>query len=94
MKVFNINGTSDNDCKCGSWKAHWIKFSGKDWPTYCCEKSCTNPPTVGAHVEKVNGSNSWYIVPLCAKHNKATNEMELYGNPTLVTANRGLTCGY
>ena len=94
MKVFNINGTSDNVCKCGSWKAHWIKFSGKDWPNYCCEKSCMNPPTVGAHVEKVNGSNSWYIVPLCDKHNKATNEMELYGNPTLVTANRGLTCGY
>jgi hypothetical protein len=28
MTVYNINGTSDNTCKCGSWLAHWKNYSG------------------------------------------------------------------
>ena len=25
----NKVGTAERACKCGSWKNHWIKFSGK-----------------------------------------------------------------
>ena len=57
MKVHNINGTSDNKCKCGSWEAHWEKFNERkrSWPKYCSESSCTESATVGAHVQKDAG---------------------------------------
>lgn len=31
----NKVGTQDRECKCGSWKQHWINFSGKKWPEKC-----------------------------------------------------------
>lgn len=94
MKVYNINGTSDNDCKCGSWKNHWINYGGKSWPKYCSEKSCLSAPEVGAHVQKASGSADWYIIPLCKAHNKTSKELEVSDSTTLVSANRGKTCGY
>jgi hypothetical protein len=61
MRVKNVNGTSELDCKCGSWLEHWKKFSGTTLPTYCYEKSCTKNPTLGAHVQKEAELNeSWY----------------------------------
>ena len=52
MEVHNINGTADNKCKCGSWKAHWEKFNDKGaaWPALCREVTCREPATHGAHV--------------------------------------------
>lgn len=94
MRVKNVNGTSELDCKCGSWLEHWKKFSGTTLPTYCYEKSCTKKPTLGAHVQKeaeLNGS--WYIAPLCADHNKQTKSMELIDGAVLVPANVSHTCG-
>ncbi|EGR5566937.1 hypothetical protein CES77_17880 [Vibrio cholerae] len=93
MKVRNINGTSDNKCECTSWLAHWEKFSGKKAGT-CVEKTCTENAVVGAHVQKDSSTDkSWYIIPLCQSHNKKADEMELYGSPTLVSANVSQTCG-
>src|SRR2546425_927627 len=40
MKVNNVNGTSASTCKCGSWLAHWKKFSAQSLPAYCSEKTC------------------------------------------------------
>ena len=36
MQVHNINGTSDNECVCGSWKNHWIKYNEnvQEWPVF------------------------------------------------------------
>lgn len=65
MKVKNINGTSDNECTCGSWLEHWKKFSGQPVPILCPEERCNIKPEVGAFVQKDSATdNSWYIVPL------------------------------
>ena len=95
MKVNNVNGTSDNTCKCGSWLAHWKNFSGQEIPTYCAEKACTAKPDVGAHVQKDSTADkSWYIVPLCSPHNRETGKsLNLVDSAVLVSANVSQTCG-
>ncbi|USE34577.1 hypothetical protein [Endozoicomonas sp. SCSIO W0465] len=94
VRVRNINGTSDHDCRCGSWLKHWELFS-KEKASLCVEESCTNEATVGAHVQKISSyDNDWYIIPLCKHHNNLRGEeIELYGSPTLVSANVSETCG-
>lgn len=96
MKVHNINGTSDNTCKCGSWKAHWEKYNEyhRSWPDYCSEKSCIHPPTVGAHVQKEESSSAkWYIIPLCKEHNDRFGEsIEVGDGTSFASANRSETC--
>lgn len=94
MKVKNINGTSDNICSCGSWIVHWEKFSNTSLRSYCYEKSCTNKPEVGAHVQKDSYTdNDWYIVPLCKTHNgQQGQELELVDSAKLVSANKSKTC--
>lgn len=87
MKVKNINGTSDNSCSCGSWIAHWKNYGGESIPTYCSEISCIGKDLVGAHVQKETGDNSWYIVPLCKKHNADTGVIDV-GSTPLVPANK------
>ncbi|WP_420588174.1 hypothetical protein [Bacterioplanoides sp.] len=70
MKVNNINGTSDNSCKCEGWLDHWKKFGGGWFFDDCAVEGCTNRAHVGAHVKKHNSSdNNWYIVPFCHTHN-------------------------
>jgi len=95
MKVNNINGTSDNTCKCGSWLAHWKKFSGQALSNYCSETTCIKKPEVGAHVQKdVSTDKSWYIVPLCSTHNAETGKSLIIGDSVaLVSANVSSTCG-
>jgi hypothetical protein len=94
MKVRNINGTSDNPCKDGSWLQHWKNFSGQPLPSYCSEKSCRQKPEAGAHVQKDSSTDKgWYIVPLCAKHNAKASELELVDSIKLVSANVAETCG-
>jgi len=94
MKVININGTSDNTCKCGSWLEHWNKFSGQSI-SYCREKTCLKKPEVGAHVQKDSTTDkNWYIVPFCYTHNGKTGEsLEISDNTKLVSANVSETCG-
>ena len=95
MKVNNINGTSQNTCKCGSWLDHWKKFSGQSLSSYCSEKSCTKKPEVGAHVQKDSSTdNNWYIIPLCTTHNGETGKsLEIMDSVKLVSANVSETCG-
>lgn len=95
MRVNNINGTSDNICKCGSWLEHWKNFSGQSIPSYCPEKSCMKKPEAGAHVQKDNSSdNNWYIIPLCLSHNAEKGKsIEISDGTKLVSANVAETCG-
>jgi len=95
MRVKNINGTSANTCKCGSWLDHWKNYSGRSVPSLCSTESCVNGPEVGAHVQKdVAWDNSWYIVPLCKTCNAMTGEAITIGDSvTLVPANVSQTCG-
>jgi hypothetical protein len=94
MRVKNLNGTSDNTCKCGSWLKHWKNFSGQTLSSYCSEKSCTSKPEVGAHVQKENSfDTNWYIIPLCDEHNKKTwGSLEIVDSVALVSANVSNTC--
>jgi hypothetical protein len=93
MKLRNINGTSDTLCSCGSWLAHWKRFSGQSIE-YCQAIGCLNRELVGAHVQKGGGSSdpSWYIYPLCRYHHKYGGELEVPDPCTLVSANKKETC--
>lgn len=91
-KVKNINGTSDTNCKCGSWLKHWEKFSGQT-TQYCTETKCVNTDLVGAHVQKADSAdNNWYIIPLCNSHNQSTGTLEVSDSYKLVSANKKETC--
>jgi len=93
MKVKNINGTSQNNCKCGSWLDHWKNFSGQQIPKFCSEKNCTEKQILGAHVQKDSSTDrSWYIVPLCNGHNGKAASLEISDSVALVSANVSETC--
>jgi len=95
MKVINVNGTSDNKCKCGSWLNHWKNFSGQSLPGYCTVKKCLQGMDVGAHVQKDSyPDKGWYIIPLCDVHNKEKGQsLNILDSTTLVSANVSQTCG-
>jgi len=68
--VKNARGTSEvsPSCRrCGPWKDHWSKFSGKQFHSICGALGCSSPAEVGAHVLKVDltEDKTRYIVPLC-----------------------------
>ena len=99
MEVHNLNGTSKNKCKCGSWKAHWEKFNdkGDTWPTLCREATCFEAAEDGAHVQKEKGTDKkWYIIPLCAKHNGPKfhgKTIKILDSTVFAPANQSETCG-
>ena len=88
----NKKGTSDRDCKCGSWKNHWNNYSGTLWPNKCCVYGCENKATLGAHV--INGEDrSETIVPMCDGCNKVEETFYLKNGTVGVSANVADTCG-
>lgn len=87
----NKVGTQYRECKCGSWRQHWIKFSNKEWPEKCSVLGCNNVPTLGAHVYNAEVSGE-RIIPVCEKCNKITGEFSIKGGVTLVSANKHNTC--
>ena len=95
MQVNNINGTSDNICKCGSWLDHWKNYSEQTLPIFCPETKCFQKPEVGAHVQKDSTTDtSWYIIPLCKTHNGQTGKsLQVSDLIKLVSANVSNTCG-
>lgn len=95
MRVTNINGTTDNTCRCGSWLDHWKRFSGQQAPALCPEVRCLRATEVGAHVQLASGlDRSWYIVPLCSEHNAQTRQsLDISDAIKLVSANVAATCG-
>lgn len=70
VKVKNLHNTSGRVPNgYSSWKDYWQKKKGY-WPKFCSVNDCLELATLGGHVKKVGASdNSWYIVPLCSKHN-------------------------
>lgn len=94
IKDKNLNGTSDNICKCGSWLQHWKNFSGQT-ANRCVVNNCGNNPEVGGHVQKDNPlDQSWFIIPICKSCN-GKNGQDLYIDDAvnLVSANVSQTCG-
>jgi len=88
----NKSGTSVRNCACGTWKQHWLNYSGKSWPSSCSVSNCNSAPSLGAHIRNPNvtGEN---IVPMCDSCNKLTSTFNLKGGVTLVNANTSETCG-
>ena len=95
MRVNNVNGTSDNTCKCESWLEHWSKFGGGILPPSCREKVCTKNLEFGTRVQKDSFKDKgWYIVPLCKDHNGQTGKaLDIMDGTTLVSADVSQTCG-
>ena len=87
----NKSGTGERSCSCGSWKQHWLNFSGESWPPRCSVVGCSNTPTLGAHVfnTDVDGEK---IVPMCDSCNKKTVPFDLKDGVILVNANKSETC--
>jgi predicted nucleotidyltransferase len=67
MKANNINKTSQNICKCGSWLNHWKNFSGRSLPKYCPEKACMKVPELVHMFKKAIPQIDLGILFLCAK---------------------------
>ena len=95
MKVTNVNGTSANPCRCGSWLEHWKRFGRQVLPTCCPAAHCLEKDLVGAHVQKDSPHDSgWYIVPLCKKHNgEEGKSLTIADYVVFVSANVAETCG-
>lgn len=87
----NKGGTKVRDCSCGSWKQHWLNFSGKNWPASCSVSNCNNAPVLGAHIRNPNVTGE-KIVPMCDSCNKLILTLNLKGGVTLVSANTSETC--
>ncbi|GAB6392933.1 MAG: hypothetical protein MdMp014T_2306 [Treponematales bacterium] len=51
------------------WKDHWIGLKGEEWPRRCSVRGCHNEAEVGAHIYRENAAGTYYIVPMCRKHN-------------------------
>jgi len=94
--VINLNKTSDKKCKCGSWRAHWVKISKRKLEkcavSGCDEKNLDN--IIGAHVKQVD-SRKHYIIPICKKHNKTEGKfyVSMFFALSFVPANIKNTCG-
>ena len=87
----NKVGTQGRECKCGSWKQHWINNSGKRWPEKCSVSGCNNAATLGAHIYNSDVAGE-RIMPACPICNKRTDEFMLKSGVTLVLANKQKTC--
>lgn len=92
----NKAGTADRACSCGSWKDHWLKFSGKPWPLHCSKDGCSGSADVGAHIVNPALGKHEYIAPLCLGCNSHLSALphifSLRGGITLVPANKAETC--
>lgn len=87
----NASGTVNKTCTCGTWKQHWLNYSGKAWPSSCAVKECFFPPTLGGHVQNP-GVVGILIAPLCDSCNGRGDIFMLKGGVALPSANQSLTC--
>ena len=72
--VKNINGSSDNNPPRGynSWKEYWEDKKNRFFSKCSCV-TCSEKAVFGGHVKMVHGTNKWFIVPICARHNNVAN---------------------
>ena len=75
IEVRNLKNTGDNlpSSKYSSWLDFWEKSKGRK-AGKCSNIYCGQKASVGAHVKIANGSNDWYIVPLCNACNNYNND--------------------
>jgi len=91
--ITNINGVSDNTCKCGNWLKHWQNFSRQRIQIYCPVMGCYQKDLIGARVQKAYCvDQKWYIIPLCSRHNASTTDLDVSDTITFVSTNISETC--
>lgn len=89
----NKGGTSIRSCNCGSWKNHWLNYSGEPWPEECSIANCHNPATLGAHIfNTITTDKSEWIVPACQSCNSLSGAFSLKADAVLVPASKQKTC--
>ena len=79
-KVINVVGSirfsAPSDYR--SWLEYWEKQT-KTHKSICGVIGCNNTDLVGAHVQKVEGSDkSYYITAICTACNNKTNEFSVH----------------
>ncbi|MCO6499261.1 MAG: hypothetical protein J5I47_02670 [Vicingus serpentipes] len=93
ITVKNISIESTEKCNCGSWLNHWNNFNNKP-PVFCSEIRCTHMfHLFGAHVQKVEDDENWYIIPLCEKHGRSDEELVINNFVKFIPADINKTCG-
>ena len=60
-EVAQVVGSSKQQ---GSWKQHWLRYSGRKWPATCQMLGCGDKATDGAHVYVKHLRQTW-ILPCC-----------------------------
>lgn len=71
--------------KCGSWKDHWKKLTGRTWPQGCSVLNCSGAASLGGHIihPQVQGEK---IVPMCDGCNKISGTFGLSDSVALASA--------
>lgn len=88
----NAGETPADDCRCGSWKQHWMNFSRHDWPETCSVSGCSKRATFAGHVVNPEAEGE-YVLPLCAVCIVRQSPFALKPDAEVVPANRIITCG-
>ncbi len=92
MKVINCDIKTTKVCQCGNWLSHWENIS-KNKVRLCVVKECCEHELVGSHVKKAGSDEKEiYIIPLCKEHSESEEEMDIYNDVPLVSANVKKTC--
>lgn len=89
----NKKGTAERACSCGSWKQHWINYSGQSWPYICSVEGCYKTAEMGAHVYNSNFGAKEYIIPTCTSCNGKDETFSIKAGTVPVPANVSETCG-
>ncbi len=84
-------GKSDRVCSSGTWKDHWLVFSGVTWPPYCSVYGCVQAPTLGAIIDNLAVAGE-HIAPLCHACNSQVARFKLNYQVTLVSVDQAQTC--
>ena len=74
----NVVGSAEEQCRCGSWKEHWLNYSKQAWPGNCSVLGCSRPPRMAANVYNA-GVDGQYITPMCETCNKSKETFSLTG---------------
>jgi hypothetical protein len=89
VAIKSLRGAAPPSCGCESWLLHWERAL-KRRVGYCSVKDCLKVATVGAYIQ-TTGSTAWYVVPMCAAHHGAHEELSVVA-AALVPAIPGPTC--
>ena len=83
-------GKPDRVSSCGTWKDHWLVFSGVTWPPYCSVYGCLQTPTLGAIVYNLAVAGE-HIAPLCHACHNLVVRFKLNNEVILVSAEQAQT---